>query len=614
MKLLRKLVFALAVFLTLCLGAALGETARVQTPGGAVNVRRNADPSSTVVVKVPNHAMVEVLDAGDEWTKITYDRKTGYMKTEFLLLPENLVGRAVYADEGVLVLREEARENAPIVGAVNDATAVTVDIVADGWLRVFAGETRGYVPTSAFTWQRMEAPEAPAWVNIAGVTAAEVALYSTQSMKGEPDATLPAGTAVTVAWAEGDCCLVLSEAGCGYALCANVCLFGAEDSGEAVGALSPMEAARKAEEALKKAYKAFAKTPMYFTVSAWEKLDGLAAPVYLCTFLNDQDQPLYAALIHAESGKALFTAAYTSFAAPVRAANLLPEGEVALTLSAETLAVGDVVDIAVQAWTENSCQYTLLCNGNIVAQSAAGGHFSAAYRPREAGEYTLRVTVTDENGLAVTAEAIFTADAGLPQADPVPRVYSQMDGSWLEVKYRHSTMDQSGCAVFTLSSALHLMGFTGEETLPENLARTFALCLTEDGTNNERLIREAAEAFGFGTQGALINDQKEIVKKLKSGALFSFSVARGHIALVCGVSEDGTMARIIDSAPSATFERIVNGALYRQTRSGSFRALLSLDDMPGARWYFETDQYGGLEYWLPIEYVARRGVRLIQPE
>ena len=35
--------------------------------------------------------------------------------------------------------------------------------------------------------------------------------------------------------------------------------------------------------------------------------------------------------------------------------------------------------------------------------------------------------------------------------------------------------------------------------------------------------------------------------------------------------------------------------------------------MPGARWFFETDEYGGLEYWLPMEYVAKRGVRLIQP-
>ena len=94
---------------------------------------------------------------------------------------------------------------------------------------------------------------------------------------------------------------------------------------------------------------------------------------------------------------------------------------------------------------------------------------------------------------------------------------------------------------------------------------------------------------------------------------FTFSIARGHIALVCGISEDGTMARVVDSAPSATYERIVDASLYYQMRSGAFRAALTLDDLPGARWYFETDEYGGLEYYLTMDYVAKRGVRLIQP-
>ena len=73
------------------------------------------------------------------------------------------------------------------------------------------------------------------------------------------------------------------------------------------------------------------------------------------------------------------------------------------------------------------------------------------------------------------------------------------------------------------------------------------------------------------------------------------------------------MVRVIDSAPQATFERIVGAAQYYQMRSGAFRAALKLDDLPGARWYFETDEYGGLEYFLPMDYVAKRGVRLIQP-
>ena len=95
--------------------------------------------------------------------------------------------------------------------------------------------------------------------------------------------------------------------------------------------------------------------------------------------------------------------------------------------------------------------------------------------------------------------------------------------------------------------------------------------------------------------------------------MFSFSIARGHIALICGITEDGAMVRVADSAPFATFDRIVNDSLYYQTRSGGFRAATCMEDLPGARWYFETDDYGGLEYWLRLSYVARRGARLIQP-
>ena len=150
--------------------------------------------------------------------------------------------------------------------------------------------------------------------------------------------------------------------------------------------------------------------------------------------------------------------------------------------------------------------------------------------------------------------------------------------------------------------------------LPENLAVTYAACLIKgEGTSNERLINLAAKAFGFKTRTALYTDEKQIVDLLRGGALFTFSVARGHIALVTGISEDGSMATVADSAPSATYERMVNCSMYYALQSGAYRAALSPEDLPGARWYFETGEYGGMEYYLPLSYLARRGVRLIQP-
>ena len=103
------------------------------------------------------------------------------------------------------------------------------------------------------------------------------------------------------------------------------------------------------------------------------------------------------------------------------------------------------------------------------------------------------------------------------------------------------------------------------------------------------------------------------MRRLQAGELFSFSIARGHIALICGLSEDGTMVRVIDSAPTATYERIRGSALYYE-RGGRWIAALTPGDIPGARWFFENDSYGGMTYWLELGYAAGRGVRIISAE
>ena len=192
-------------------------------------------------------------------------------------------------------------------------------------------------------------------------------------------------------------------------------------------------------------------------------------------------------------------------------------------------------------------------------------------------------------------------------------VYSQKDGWWADKAYRESNLQKSGCAVFTLSSALYRLGVTGEDMLPDQLAITYAQCLTSTGTNNERLLREAGKVYNFKTQSELIESQKKIVSLLGEGCLFSFAIVRGHIALADGASADGKYIHVADSAPSATLERIKGASLYVLQEDGKMTAVESLTEIPGARWYLDTEDFGGLEYYLPLSYVARRGVRLIRP-
>lgn len=191
-------------------------------------------------------------------------------------------------------------------------------------------------------------------------------------------------------------------------------------------------------------------------------------------------------------------------------------------------------------------------------------------------------------------------------------LYSQSSGYWQNKAYGSTNLQQSGCAIFALSHALQCLGFQGEEINPEALAARYAGALREGGTVNSYLVGHAADDRGFKTRYDLYDNLSDIRSKLSEGAVFSFAVVNGHIAMVAGQNEDGTMFRIIDSAPSATFERIQNAKMYIQAEDGSFVPLESLGDVEGLRYYIETGCYGGTDYWLEADYVTRRGVRLIQ--
>jgi len=211
------------------------------------------------------------------------------------------------------------------------------------------------------------------------------------------------------------------------------------------------------------------------------------------------------------------------------------------------------------------------------------------------------------------------ADVFPASATPLPTetntdftLFSQSSGYWKDQPYGKSNLEQSGCAIFALSHVLQEMGFEGERITPQYLAANYSFALREGGTINATLVGNVGDDLGYKTRYELYNSLPTIQSKLREGAMFTFEVANGHIAAVVELSQDGSMCRIIDSAPSATFERIKNAALHRQEADGSFTPIISLMDLEGIRYYIETGAFGGAEYWLETSYVARRGVRLIQ--
>ena len=288
--------------------------------------------------------------------------------------------------------------------------------------------------------------------------------------------------------------------------------------------------------------------------------------------------------------------------------------ETRVELSAEEARVGDVIDVTVTVPEGvEKVIYTLTRNGDAVFSGKEDEHTVVSFRPRQEGTYTLTVTALVGKKEKETAQAKVKISGSAAVQQGADVVYSQKDGWWKDKKYSsRNQLEQAGCAIFTLSHALQRMGWTGEELLPEQLAVTYANCYTEGGTANYRLLYQASEVYGFTTDEDLLKDASAIRDGLKSGDYYSFSIVIGHIALVSGLDEASNKVYIVDSAPGATFERIKNGNIYYADGENWVQARSPVD-IPGARYYFETREWGGLTYAMDLSYVARRGVRLIRP-
>ena len=297
--------------------------------------------------------------------------------------------------------------------------------------------------------------------------------------------------------------------------------------------------------------------------------------------------------------------------------------EAKLTFSPENPMVGEYVDITVTPDREGAqgVRYVLSTPAGTVCENKnASGHYTASFRPREETVYTLTAIIEygkkDTESVSVTIPVSGTAAV---QEGP-DIVYSQKDGWWHDKMYNkkhHRSLEKAGCAIFALSHVLQRLGVTGEEILPDSLAEKYASMYIEGrGTDNGGLIQKAGDEYGFLTQSDLIESEHGIATCLKRGDLLSFAIVLGHIAMADGISEDGTLVHVVDSAPGATYERKdrfkTKGHIYYQEADGTFVEAVTADQLPGIRWFFETGEYGGMTYWMDLHYCAVKGMRLIR--
>lgn len=554
-----RIAAVLAAALMLTGHAALAQSARIATGGGALNMRKEASQKSNIVQKIDNGAQVEILSAEGEWSRIEYKGKKGYVKTEFLDGVQSASGGegtdGEGTDGGAAAQEQKTAQNAkssgkPMLqrggfafirtgsGALNmrrkaDSKSHTVTQVENGarvgvleadtvWTQIEHKGKKGYVKTEYLLLDAQAVGRT--------VYPDSAYLYLLEGMEETADSS------ATVHGAQGMKILEMHEEYAKVHVSDEIC-------GDAQGYV-PLSA-----------------------ISTW----------------REEPDPALGEVLHAR-----LTAQKENDAPGVPADLTLvaPEGAV-LTLSVER-------------------------DGETLLRDVPLAERMFSYLPRESGAYRVSVHAAMADGREIGCMTSFTVSGDAAQDSPV---YSQKSGGWKSVKYGRSQMEQSGCAIFAVSHALELLGLgDGENNLPGALAAAYPMYLTDSGTVTSGLVNAAARDFGFKTMEDKIHKPDKIAQEFERGAVFSFSVCKGHIALAAALDAEYGMVKILDSAPSATFARIENAQLYVKAEDGEYRAAQSLWDIPGARYYPETGEFGGLTYYLTMDYCAKRGLRLMRPK
>ena len=154
-----------------------GDTARVSTPKGSLNLRASARDNAKVLCTIPQNDMVNVLEKGADWCMVTYAGTTGYVMTKYLTfavndpspaaptstpvpgqttaptstpmpsLPSDGSTARVSTPHGSLNLRASARDSAKVLRTIPQNDMVVVQQRGVDWCQVTYAGTTGYVMT-----------------------------------------------------------------------------------------------------------------------------------------------------------------------------------------------------------------------------------------------------------------------------------------------------------------------------------------------------------------------------------------------------------------------------------------------------------------------------------
>ena len=152
-----------------------------------LNIRKEADAESDLVGKLYSDGAAEILERGDEWTKISSGSVEGYVKNEFCFFDAEAEKRAqevgtVYATSltGGLRVRQEANttEETKILTVLEEGEKIKVDTeteAPEGWTVVKGSDFTGYVSSEYVSVELKMAKAISIEEELAAIKAAEEA-------------------------------------------------------------------------------------------------------------------------------------------------------------------------------------------------------------------------------------------------------------------------------------------------------------------------------------------------------------------------------------------------------------------------------------------------------
>lgn len=119
----------------------------------SVNLRSEANTSSSILAELKNGTAVTVVSTANGWCKVSYAGKTGYIKQDYVSTTGSASNNtsastgtaAVVKCSSTVNFRSAASTSSTVLGELKNGTAVTVLSTSNGWSKVSYAGTTGYI-------------------------------------------------------------------------------------------------------------------------------------------------------------------------------------------------------------------------------------------------------------------------------------------------------------------------------------------------------------------------------------------------------------------------------------------------------------------------------------